>query len=89
MLVMAPARTPAPGNGFTGTWTRTVTVTGSPVYLKEINDYLKGGMLTLGAIAFAAAWLVHRLTTLVRASRDARAAEEAEPPTRTPDRVGR
>ncbi len=28
-----------------------VTVTGSPVYLAEINDYLKGGMLTLGAIA--------------------------------------
>ena len=28
-----------------------LTVTGSPVYLKEINDYLKGGMLTLGAIA--------------------------------------
>lgn len=28
-----------------------VTVTGSPVYLAEINDYLKGGMLTLGLIA--------------------------------------
>ena len=28
-----------------------LTVTGSPVYLKEINDYLKGGMLTLGLIA--------------------------------------
>ena len=25
--------------------------TGSPVFLKEINDYLQGGMLTLGAIA--------------------------------------
>ncbi len=28
-----------------------VTVTGSPVYLGEINDYLKGGMLTLGLSA--------------------------------------
>jgi hydrophobe/amphiphile efflux-3 (HAE3) family protein len=28
-----------------------LTVTGSPVYLAEINDYLQGGMLTLGAIA--------------------------------------
>ena len=28
-----------------------VTVTGSPVYLKEINDYLKGGTLTLGIAA--------------------------------------
>ena len=26
----------------------TVTVTGAPVLLKQINDYLKGGMLTLG-----------------------------------------
>lgn len=30
-----------------------VLVTGSPVFLKEINDYLQGGMLTLGAIALA------------------------------------
>ena len=28
-----------------------LTVTGSPVYLAEINDYLQGGMLTLGAAA--------------------------------------
>ncbi len=28
-----------------------VITTGSPVFLKEINDYLQGGMLTLGAIA--------------------------------------
>ena len=28
-----------------------VTVTGSPVFLKDINDYLQGGMLSLGAIA--------------------------------------
>lgn len=27
--------------------------TGSPLYLQEINDYLQGGMLTLGAIALA------------------------------------
>jgi hydrophobe/amphiphile efflux-3 (HAE3) family protein len=29
----------------------TVTVTGAPILLQEINDYLKGGMLQLGAIA--------------------------------------
>jgi uncharacterized protein len=28
-----------------------VTSTGAPVLLKELNDYLRGGMLTLGAIA--------------------------------------
>jgi hypothetical protein len=28
-----------------------LTVTGSPVYLKEINDYLKGGMIRLGIAA--------------------------------------
>jgi len=28
-----------------------LTVTGSPVYLKQINDYLQGGMFTLGAVA--------------------------------------
>jgi hydrophobe/amphiphile efflux-3 (HAE3) family protein len=28
-----------------------VTVTGAPVLLKQINDYLRGGMLTLGGIA--------------------------------------
>jgi len=27
--------------------------TGTPVYLKDINDYLQGGMLTLGLLAFA------------------------------------
>ena len=31
----------------------TVTTTGSPVFLKDINDYLQGGMLTLGAAAVA------------------------------------
>jgi predicted RND superfamily exporter protein len=30
-----------------------LTVTGSPVYLAEINDYLKGGMASLGAAALA------------------------------------
>jgi hydrophobe/amphiphile efflux-3 (HAE3) family protein len=29
----------------------TVTITGTPTFLTEINDYLQGGMLTLGAIA--------------------------------------
>lgn len=28
-----------------------LTVTGAPLFLKDINDYLQGGMLTLGAIA--------------------------------------
>ena len=31
----------------------TVTVTGTPTFLTEINDYLQGGMLTLGAVAVA------------------------------------
>lgn len=31
----------------------TITTTGAPVLLKDINDYLTGGMLTLGAIAVA------------------------------------
>ncbi len=30
-----------------------VITTGSPVFLTDINDYLQGGMLTLGAAAFA------------------------------------
>jgi len=30
-----------------------VTVTGAPVLLKQINDYLRGGMMTLGLIAIA------------------------------------
>lgn len=53
------------------------------------------GALVVFVLAFAAAWLVHRLTTLVRASRAARAAGEGEapdgtgPPARTPDHVGR
>lgn len=30
-----------------------MTVTGSPMLLKDLNDYLKGGLLTLGGIALA------------------------------------
>lgn len=59
------------------------------------------GALVVFVLAFVVAWLVHRLTTLVRASRAARAArateaaraeeqpDEAEPPARTPDHAGR
>jgi hydrophobe/amphiphile efflux-3 (HAE3) family protein len=43
-----------------------LTVTGSPVYLKEINDYLKGGMLTLGLIALAVMALVLAIMFRVR-----------------------
>ena len=42
------------------------TVTGSPVYLKEINDYLQGGMLTLGAAAIAVMMVVLALMFRVR-----------------------
>lgn len=41
------------------------TVTGSPVYLKEINDYLKGGMVTLGLAAIVVMaiilWLIFKV----------------------------
>jgi len=56
------------------------------------------GALVVFVLAFAAAWLVHRLTTLVRASRASRAAHEAGegeapdemgPTARTPDHVSR
>ncbi len=48
------------------------------------------GALIVFAVAFVAAWLVHRLTTLVRLSRELRAAAEGKhAPPRTPDRVGR
>ena len=43
-----------------------LTPTGSPVYLKEINDYLKGGMLTLGAIALGVMAVVLGLMFRVR-----------------------
>ena len=44
----------------------TVTVTGAPVLLKQINDYLKGGMLTLGAIAIAVMTVILLLLFNVR-----------------------
>ena len=43
-----------------------LTVTGSPVYLKEINDYLRGGFLTLGAIALGVMAVVLGLMFRVR-----------------------
>ena len=43
-----------------------LTVTGSPVYLKEINDYLQGGFLTLGAIALVVMAVVLALMFRVR-----------------------
>ncbi|NLV55683.1 MAG: MMPL family transporter [Acidimicrobiales bacterium] len=36
----------------------TLTVTGAPVLLKDINDYLKGGILRLGGIAVAIMMLI-------------------------------
>ncbi len=42
-----------------------LTVTGSPVYLKEINDYLQGGMLKLGIAAIVVMaiilWLIFKV----------------------------
>ncbi|MEZ5217721.1 MAG: MMPL family transporter [Ilumatobacteraceae bacterium] len=43
-----------------------LVVTGSPVYLAEINDYLKGGMLTLGAAALALMAIVLAIMFRVR-----------------------
>ena len=43
-----------------------LTVTGSPVYLADINDYLQGGMLTLGAAALGVMALVLALMFRVR-----------------------
>jgi predicted RND superfamily exporter protein len=43
-----------------------LTITGSPVYLAEINDYLKGGMLTLGLAALAVMAVVLFLIFKVR-----------------------
>lgn len=43
-----------------------LTVTGSPVYLAEINDYLQGGMLTLGAAALGVMAVVLALMFRVR-----------------------
>ncbi len=44
----------------------TVTVTGAPVLLKQINDYLKGGMLTLGGIAVVVMTIILLLLFNVR-----------------------
>ncbi len=43
-----------------------LTVTGSPVYLKEINDYLRGGMLTLGLVALGVMAVILALMFRVR-----------------------
>lgn len=43
-----------------------LTVTGSPIYLGEINDYLRGGMLTLGAAALVVMALILTLIFKVR-----------------------
>jgi hydrophobe/amphiphile efflux-3 (HAE3) family protein len=43
-----------------------VTVTGAPYLLKDINDYLKGGMLQLGAIAVVVMMLILLLLFHVR-----------------------
>ena len=43
-----------------------LTVTGSPLYLREINDYLKGGMATLGLAALAVMAVVLLLLFKVR-----------------------
>jgi hydrophobe/amphiphile efflux-3 (HAE3) family protein len=43
-----------------------VKVTGSPYFLKDINDYLKGGMLQLGAIAIVVMMIILLLLFHVR-----------------------
>ena len=43
-----------------------LTVTGSPVYLQEINDYLQGGMVTLGLAALVVMAVVLALIFQVR-----------------------
>ena len=43
-----------------------VTVTGAPYFLKDINDYLKGGMLQLGAIAVVVMMIILLLLFHVR-----------------------
>jgi uncharacterized protein len=44
----------------------TVIVTGTPTFLTDINDYLQGGMMTLGAIAVAVMVVVLLLVFRVR-----------------------
>ena len=43
-----------------------LTITGSPIYLGEINDYLKGGMLTLGLAAMVVMAIILALIFKVR-----------------------
>jgi hydrophobe/amphiphile efflux-3 (HAE3) family protein len=43
-----------------------VTITGAPYFLKDINDYLKGGMLQLGAIAVVVMTIILLLLFHVR-----------------------
>lgn len=43
-----------------------MTITGSPIYLGDINDYLQGGMLTLGAAALAVMAVILALIFKVR-----------------------
>lgn len=43
-----------------------LTITGSPIYLGEINDYLKGGMLTLGLAALVVMAIILALIFKVR-----------------------
>ncbi len=43
-----------------------LTITGSPIYLGDINDYLQGGMLTLGAAALIVMAIILALIFKVR-----------------------
>jgi len=43
-----------------------LTITGSPIYLGDINDYLQGGMLTLGAAALVVMAVILALIFRVR-----------------------
>jgi hydrophobe/amphiphile efflux-3 (HAE3) family protein len=43
-----------------------LTITGSPIYLGDINDYLQGGMLTLGAAALVVMAIILALIFKVR-----------------------
>jgi uncharacterized protein len=44
----------------------TVTITGTPTFLTDINDYLQGGMLTLGALAVVVMVVILLLVFRVR-----------------------
>ncbi|MEZ5297845.1 MAG: MMPL family transporter [Ilumatobacteraceae bacterium] len=62
----APPTTSSPCSRTPSSRAPNSTVTGSPVYLKEINDYLQGGMLTLGAIAMVVMAIVLAVMFKVR-----------------------